>query len=296
MSSSVATVVIPTFNRADLLPAAVNSVLEQTVDCEIIIVDHGSTDSTPVVARQWGDRVVYLRREFDSGPQFSWLDGVLIASHEFVKILHDDDWLEPTFVEQSIALMAPDVGFVFTAATVTDENKAPINTLFASVLKGSGTYTTRQDRRVVAETMISPTALMLRKQELIDGIYVDRLPFQQHRFHGAGADHFLKLLALLRYPKFGYVSEPLANFRSHAGSITIDAISSGRKSGLTAVYSETLSYYRVLDFIQRGRLIALVNSLHRIQSGLAAVINLFGRYARQVQRVGLVPLRFRNKT
>lgn len=295
MRNSVATVVIPTFNRAGLLPDAVNSVFGQTVACEIVIVDHGSTDSTPKIVAQWADRVTYLRREIDSGPQFSWLDGVLVASHDIVKILHDDDWLEPTFMERCLSLMKPDVGFVFTAATVTNPDKQKINTLFESVFPRSGVFHSPKHRRIVAETMISPTALLLRKQELIDGIYVDRLPFQVQRFHGAGADHFLKLLALLRHAKFGYVNERLANFRSHPGSITVDAIASGNKSPLTQVYTETLRYYRLLDFAKRTRLMAFVDGLHRTREGISAITGFITRYTRQVRRVGLIPLRFRSK-
>jgi glycosyltransferase involved in cell wall biosynthesis len=293
MGSTLATVVIPSFNRADLLPDAIESVLNQTVACEVIVVDHGSSDRTEELVKQWGASITYLRRDVDSGPQFSWLDGILLASNEFVKILHDDDWLEPTFVERSVALMHPGVGFVFSAATVTDPEKQAINVLFNSVFDSSGVFGSRRARRIAAETMISPTALLLRKQELVDGIYVDRLPFQVERYHGAGADHYLKLLALLRYEKFGYIKEPLANFRSHPGSITVDAISSGNKSPLTQVYFETLQYYRLLDFVRRTKLMHWVTLLHQIREAFSSLGGFVARYARQIKRVGLVPLRFR---
>ena len=40
-------IVIPTYNRCDLLNRAINSVLDQTINVrEIIIVDNGSTDNT----------------------------------------------------------------------------------------------------------------------------------------------------------------------------------------------------------------------------------------------------------
>lgn len=292
MPSPVATVVIPTFNRADLLPDAINSVLAQTVHCEIIIVDHGSTDSTPQDVLQWGDKVVYVRRETDSGPQFSWLDGVLMSSCEFVKILHDDDWLEPTFMERCLSLMSPTVGFVSTAATVTYMDKNPMNTLFGSLFSESGVKKSRRDRDLVAQTMISPTALLMRKQELIDGIYVGRLPFQIGTYHGAGADHFLKLLCLLRYPEFGFIQEPLANFRSHPGSITVNAIESGKKSPLTQVYNEVLGYYRLLDFSRRIRLMAAVSGLHNLQKRVSGISAFVVRYIRQVKRTGIIPLRF----
>ena len=291
MSKPVATVVIPTFNRANLLSDCVNSVLNQSVVCEVIIVDHGSTDSTPETVAQWGSKVTYLRREVDSGPQFSWLDGVLLSSCEFVKILHDDDWLEGTFMQECLDLMKPDVGFVCTAATVTNATGDPINVLFDSLFPHTGVFGSRRERRKIAETMVSPSALLLRRQELVDGIYAGRLPFQLGTYHGAGADHFLKLLALLRYQQFAYISKPLANFRSHPGSITVDAISSGEKGALTQVYTEVLSYYRLLDFARRTNLITVVDFLHRARQRIAKVANFIQRYSRQLKRVGIVPLR-----
>jgi glycosyltransferase involved in cell wall biosynthesis len=291
MAMPRASVVIPTFNRSDLLPDCVNSVLNQSVPCEVIIVDHGSTDSTPDTVAQWGSKVTYLRRDIDSGPQFSWLDGVLLSSCEFVKILADDDWLEVTFMEECLELMGPDVGFVCTAATVTNAKGDPINVLFHSLFPHSGVFGSRSERRKVAETMVSPSALLLRRQELVDGIYAGRLPFQLGTYHGAGADHFLKLLALLRYPRFAYISDPLANFRSHPGSITVDAISSGEKEALTQVYTEVLRYYRLLDFAHRTNLMTIVNSLHSARQRMAKVAHFISRYVRQLKRVGIVPLR-----
>lgn len=291
----MATIVIPTFNRSDLLPEAIESALGQTIDCEVIVVDHGSTDTTPDVIAAWGAAVRYIRREVDSGPQFSWLDGALLASHDVVKILHDDDWLDSSFMERCLALMEPQVGFVFTAANVTDRDKQPLNTLFANAFAESGIYSSRSDRHRVAQMMISPTALVLRKQELIDGIYVDRLPFQESTFHGAGADHYLKMLALLRYQKFGFVKEPLAYFRSHPGSITADAISSGTKAGLTNVYSEVFNYFLLLDFVRSTGLMRLVLGLHSLREKVRSSLAFFPRYLRQIRSVGLVPVKFQKR-
>jgi glycosyltransferase involved in cell wall biosynthesis len=291
----MATIVIPTFNRSDLLPEAIESALSQTVACEVIVVDHGSTDNTPEDVGAWGPAVRYMRREIDSGPQFSWLDGVLLASHDEVKILHDDDWLDPAFMERCLALLKPDVGFVFSAANVTDVKKQPVNTLFHEAFPRSGIYGSPAERRRVAQMMISPTALLLRKQELLDGIYVNRLPFQENTFHGAGADHYLKMVALLRFKKFGYVKEPLAYFRSHAGSITADAISTGKKAGLTAVYSDVFRYFLLLDFARSTGLQRLIHTIHSLGQRLRSILAFFPRYAAQVRKVGLVPLSLRRK-
>ena len=60
--SETVSIVIPTFNRAGMLPVAIDSALNQTKACEVIVVDHGSTDNTPKVAEAYGDRILYIRR------------------------------------------------------------------------------------------------------------------------------------------------------------------------------------------------------------------------------------------
>ena len=162
--------------------------MAQTVQCEVIVVDHGSSGQTPALIDTWGQAVRHVRRDIDSGPHFSWLDGALLASHEFVRILHDDDWLDPSFMERCLSLMDSSTGFVFSAAHVTDMDRFRMNTLFDHAFPESGIYRSRSERLRVANMIISPSGLLLRKRELIDGIYVDRLPFQENTFHGAGAD------------------------------------------------------------------------------------------------------------
>ena len=54
-------VIIPAYNRARLLPAAIDSVLAQeTRDFELIVVDDGSTDGTIDVVRSYGEQVKLL--------------------------------------------------------------------------------------------------------------------------------------------------------------------------------------------------------------------------------------------
>src|SRR5262249_99699 len=102
-----ASIVIPTYNRSRLVTKPIKTAISQTVPCEVIVRDHGRTDNTEEAVASYKDKVKYIRRDLDSGPFFSWLDGILSARSEYVHITHDDDWIEPNFVEKCLGTFSP---------------------------------------------------------------------------------------------------------------------------------------------------------------------------------------------
>jgi glycosyltransferase involved in cell wall biosynthesis len=112
-------VVIPTFNRARLLPRAIDSVLRQTAAalCDIIVVDDGSTDDTPRVIAGYGRRVLYLRQP-NRGAGAARNAGIRARRNEFVAFLDSDDtWLPDKIATQLDALARwPQAGFIAGAA------------------------------------------------------------------------------------------------------------------------------------------------------------------------------------
>ena len=79
-------VCIPTYNRANLLPYAVNSVLNQTYnDFELIITDDGSKDNTAEVVSQWNDsRIRYIRHLQNIGKSNNMRSGFDAATGEYL--------------------------------------------------------------------------------------------------------------------------------------------------------------------------------------------------------------------
>ncbi len=75
---------MPTRNRAELLPFAIRSVLNQTFDdFELIISDNFSSDETPQVAQSFGDRRIrYFRSEAPLSMGDSWEFAISHASGE----------------------------------------------------------------------------------------------------------------------------------------------------------------------------------------------------------------------
>jgi glycosyltransferase involved in cell wall biosynthesis len=89
-------VVIPTWNRAQLVREAIRSVLAQREgEVEAIVVDDASTDSTAdLLEREFGDRIRLLRLEHRRGPGGARNAGARLARGELVAFLDSDDvWL-----------------------------------------------------------------------------------------------------------------------------------------------------------------------------------------------------------
>lgn len=93
-------IIIPAYNQAQWLPDAINSALNQTVDCEVIIVNDGSTDNTDEVAKQfYVDK--YIVKE-NSGLSSARNAGIKEATGEWILTLDADDKIAPDFVEKCL--------------------------------------------------------------------------------------------------------------------------------------------------------------------------------------------------
>jgi len=255
MTAPLVTIVIPTFNRSAMLRRCIESTLAQTQACEVIVVDHGSSDDTPAVAASFGDRIRYLRREVDHGVHFCWLDGVINAKAEFVHLNFDDDFLEPTYIEKCMALMGPEVGLVFSKVALRDEKSGRIDSELFAEFGETGVRTASAFMHKHVRGLISPGATILRRKDILNALYVGKVPFARHEYRGVGPDWLMTAMATLNYPKVGFVAEPLAVFSHHAGSITVAAgADKEKKRALRRAYQESRRFYALLWLAQTFRL------------------------------------------
>lgn len=86
-------VVLCVYNQADYLPEAMGSILGQTLtDLELIVVDDGSTDSSPEVIHRFTDpRIRYVRNERNLGHAGSLNRGRALARGRYLAIMDSDD-------------------------------------------------------------------------------------------------------------------------------------------------------------------------------------------------------------
>jgi glycosyltransferase involved in cell wall biosynthesis len=121
----VVSVIIPTYNRADLLRLTVDSVLAQTYPAiEIIVVDDGSTDHTTQVMVQYGNRVTFMKTPTNKGGNAARNLAVSLATGDYFIFLDHDDLMLPTKVERQVQILAarPEIGLVHCGYYYIDEH------------------------------------------------------------------------------------------------------------------------------------------------------------------------------
>ena len=116
MSSSLAvSVVIATYNRANFLPATIDSVLSQKFqNFELIVVDDGSTDNTRQVLEPYSSRIRYFYQE-NMGPSAARNMGARQANAPWVAIQDSDDLCASNHLETLYGYVKnhPQIGMVF---------------------------------------------------------------------------------------------------------------------------------------------------------------------------------------
>lgn len=118
------TVLIPSYNRANYLPDALNSLLAQTrIPDEIIVVDDGSTDNTAEVLARYGAPVRVIKQP-NRGVSAARNVALCHTSADLVAFLDSDDVLPPHSIERRASFLEthPDTQLVYTAATLEDMN------------------------------------------------------------------------------------------------------------------------------------------------------------------------------
>ena len=115
-------IITATYNRADKLKMAVESVLFQDYpEIEYIIVDGGSTDGTVDMLKGYGDKIAKIISEPDEGIYDAMNKGIKVATGDVVGILNSDDFFKnnqviskivKTIEEKNVDAVYGDVEFV----------------------------------------------------------------------------------------------------------------------------------------------------------------------------------------
>lgn len=107
MNEIIVSICLPTYNRANLLRRAIESICSQTYrHFELIIVDDGSTDDTKEMIDSFHDaRIRFIRHETNKGLMASRNTALRYARGTYIAFQDSDDWWDPEKLQEEVALL-----------------------------------------------------------------------------------------------------------------------------------------------------------------------------------------------
>lgn len=212
MKNKLVTVIIPTYNRANLIKETINSVLNQThQNFEILIIDDGSVDNTKAVVQSIkDDRIKYYWQEHSGLPAIARNKGLNIAKGEFIAFLDSDDIWFPQKLEKQIEIIEknPDILLISTNG-ITFPSKYPF--MFLSI---------KEDKRISFRLLLKgnfvKNSSVLMKKSVIDAIGLLDENFQLKAMEDY--DYWLRLLKY-KDKSILILKEILIKYRIHEDSV-----------------------------------------------------------------------------
>jgi glycosyltransferase involved in cell wall biosynthesis len=255
IASPRVSVVVPIYNRAELIKETVESVLSQTVPVhEIIVVDDGSTDSTCERVRAYGNRVVLLHQDH-CGSAAARNRGLARATGEWIAFLDSDDVWAPPKIERQLQYLDrhPQCGFVHTGYYEFGDRRR--------VVAGPSHFVSgdqRVEHLLFAERWICTSSALVRRN----------IPVTFHEWALRSQDIIFFAEVLNAGVEFGYVDEALVGYRLHARSANREAGS--QLCGLEAQWRWVLEAFERQPEEQRrlrhNLLTKVVDALHHARS------------------------------
>lgn len=190
-------VIIPSWNRAEQLAAALDSVYAQTLaPHEVIVVDDGSTDTTRQRVTGHYPQVRYIYQH-NKGVSSARNTGISAASGDWIALLDSDDRWQPGKLEHQQQALAANPGYRLCHSDETwIRNGKRVNPMKKHAKVGGHIYL-----QCLPLCVISPSAVMIHR-ELFEavGLFDETLP--------ACEDYDLWLRICAVYPVL-YVDQPL---------------------------------------------------------------------------------------
>ena len=160
-------VIIPFFNRLNLLFGAIDSVLNQTYkNFELILIDDGSTDDINELLEyiKKDERIIY-RRQDHKGVSSARNLGIKIASGEYIAFLDSDDLFLPEKLELQLYYMLENDYYIsHTSYEVIDKRT---NEIIETV--HSGQFSGDVFPAIIQECPIFTSTFMIKKN-IINGV------------------------------------------------------------------------------------------------------------------------------
>lgn len=196
-------VIIPSYNRADIISRAIDSVIKQSYkNLEIVIVDDASKDNTEEVIRAIGEpRIRYIRHQTNGGADKARNTGVAAATGEYVAFLDSDDVWLPNKIELQLAAIQnhPEAEKAVCYTQVKDDRGDKV---FIQPSRGKNEAESLADYLFVNRGFIQTSTVMIPRYMAV------ATPFRSGISPHEDLDVFLRLEA--SGAKFIFIEKPLS--------------------------------------------------------------------------------------
>lgn len=201
-------VVMPAYNAARYIEAAIRSVLCQTwTDFELIVIDDCSKDATAEIVQRLAeedDRIVLLKNARNSGASASRNAGIFYAKGEWIAFLDSDDLWKKDKLAKQLALLEShgDAVLGYTASAFMDED----GRMYSYVLEAEAETTYAG---LLRRNLLSCSSVMVKREVMV------RYPMGGDGMH----EDYAAWLLILREARCAYgLNEPLLIYRVRKGS------------------------------------------------------------------------------
>lgn len=204
--AATVSLVLPTYNQAHYLPAALDGVFAQTYPhYELIVVNDGCTDETPSILADYHQRYEFtIIEQENQGLPTALNAGFSGAQGEYLTWTSSDNVMLPEMLATLVSVLDthPDVGLVYADWEVIDETGQVI----------AIAHSIEYDRHLLLmDNYINACFLYRRKCQEKVGCYDPRM---------RGGEDWDYWLRISRFYKMVHVSKPLYQYRVHSASLT----------------------------------------------------------------------------
>ncbi|MFA6216035.1 MAG: glycosyltransferase [Candidatus Omnitrophota bacterium] len=216
-------VIIPTYNRADLICQAIDSVINQSYkNVEIIVSDDGSTDNTQEILNGYKNKIRYLYYEH-VGCSNARNKAIKESKGEYVAFLDSDDRWYPEKLKKQIDLLSsnPELGMVISEVEILNANNKKIS--FSDIKKTvkKEELGVKEVLKMLLEKKSTTCSYMLTKKKILEDVGL----FSESLTTAEDVDIMLKVS--MNY-KIGLIVQPLVKYKKSANSLSNQLVTKNR--------------------------------------------------------------------
>ena len=206
MIEPLVTVIMPSFNHAQYIENAIESVLNQTYkNIELIVNDDGSTDNTHEVLQKYigHDQVTVILNKKNRNQGVVLNEAIDIAKGEYIGILPSDDWYLPDKIQLQVdkfKQMSSKVGVVYSAGLEYFEDTGETKPTGLKLFRGN-----ILEKMLTEPFCVFPVTPLFRKS-CFSIVRFD----ESYRAEGEGL-----YVRLAQYCEYDFVEETLGVMRKH---------------------------------------------------------------------------------